>query len=136
MVKSDIGLPGMECRMVRRGLILCFAAIAFTLIVGGAKAEECQQAGDADAIAEGRLSERGDALILKLPTPMCLKGSEPTDNVASSTELHVFSLDEDVDGALRSMVGKDVHLRGSFAGATTKFHKAPIVMQVDEADEI
>jgi hypothetical protein len=33
-------------------------------------------------------------------------------------------------------VGKDVHLRGSRAGATTRYHKARIVTQVDEADEI
>jgi len=128
----------MEGRMVRRDLILRFAAIALSLAFGGgvARADECRQAGDADAIAEGRLSERGDALILTLPVPMCLKGSEPTDNVAASTELHIFSFDEVIDGALRSMVGKDVHLRGSLAGATTRYHKAPIVMQVDEADEI
>jgi hypothetical protein len=37
---------------------------------------------------------------------------------------------------LRSLIGKDVHLRGSFMGAMTQQHKAPIVMQVKEADEI
>jgi hypothetical protein len=30
----------------------------------------------------------------------------------------------------------DVHLRGSFMGAMTQHHKAPIVMQVKDADEI
>jgi hypothetical protein len=37
---------------------------------------------------------------------------------------------------LRSLIGKDVHLRGSLMGAHTQHHKAPIVMQVQEADAI
>jgi hypothetical protein len=119
-----------------RALGLAIICGAMALDATGASAEECQRAGDEDAIAEGRLVEKGDALILKLPTPMCLSGSEPTDNVKSGAEIHVYSSDDDVDGALRAMVGKDVHLRGSLMGAVTKHHKAPIVMQVSEADEI
>ena len=119
-----------------RALGLAIICGAVALCATGVRAEECQKAGDEEAIAEGRLIEKGDALILKLPVPMCLSGSEATDNVPASTEIHVYSSDDGVDGALRAMVGKDVHLRGSLMGAATKHHKAPIVMQVSEADEI
>jgi hypothetical protein len=41
-----------------------------------------------------------------------------------------------MERALQRLVGKDVHLRGPMMGAITQHHKAPIVMQVSEADEI
>lgn len=119
-----------------RARSLALGLAAMMLFVFPVRADECQRAGEEDAIAEGRLIERGDALIVKLPAPMCLTGSEASDNVAASTEVQVFSFDEVIDGALRAMVGKDVHVRGSLMGAVTKHHKAPIVMQVTEADKI
>lgn len=121
---------------MRFGRSLALVCVTVMLCADPASADECQRAGDEDAIAEGHLIERGDALILKLPAPMCLEGAEATDNVPGSTEVHVYAQDEGVDGVLRAMVGKDVHLRGSLMGAVTMHHKAPIVMQVVEADEI
>jgi hypothetical protein len=67
---------------------------------------------------------------------MCLQGPEDSDNVPASAEIHVYLLDDGMQETLRSLIGKDVHLRGSFMGAMTQQHKAPIVMQVKEADEI
>lgn len=94
------------------------------------------QAGRDDGIAEGRLMERDDAIILKLPEPMCLECLEDSDNVPASAEIHVYSLEDKIQATLRRLIGKDVQLHGSFMGAMTQHHKAPIVMQVIEADEI
>jgi hypothetical protein len=56
--------------------------------------------------------------------------------ISASAEIHVYSLDDKIHQTLRELVGKDVHLRGTFMGAMTQHHKAPVVMQVTEADEI
>ena len=101
-----------------------------------AQAGECMRANEDGAIAEGRLIERDDAIILKLPQAMCLEGPEDSDSVPASAEVHVYSLDDRIHQSLRSLIGKDVHLRGTFMGAMTQHHKAPIVMQVTEADAI
>jgi hypothetical protein len=101
-----------------------------------AAGDACYAAGDDGAVAEGRLIERDEAIILKLPQPACLQGDEDSDNIPASAEIHVYSLDDGLQETLRSLIGKDVHLRGSLMGAHTQHHKAPIVMQVQEADEI
>ena len=118
-----------------RGLPLLGLMLALTA-PGTAQAGGCMRANEDGAIAEGRLVEREDAIILKLPEPMCLEGLEDSDNVPASTEVHVYSLDDKIQEALRGLIGKDVHLRGTFMGAMTQHHKAPIVMQVTDADEI
>jgi hypothetical protein len=111
-------------------------AVLLAALVGPVQADECMRTNEEGAIAEGRLIERDDAIILKLPQPVCLKGDEDTDNIPASTEIHVHALDDGLQETLRSLIGKDVHLRGSLMGAHTQHHKAPIVMQVKEADEI
>jgi hypothetical protein len=113
-----------------------FAALALISMQATAQAGDCMRANEAGAIAEGRLIERDDAIILKLPQAMCLEGPEESDSVPASTEIHVYSLDDRIHATLRELIGKDVHLEGSFMGAMTQHHKAPIVMQVTEADEI
>jgi hypothetical protein len=120
--------------MWRRGAaLLCALVVASAPCAAG---DDCYAAGEDGAIAEGRLIERGDAIILKVPQPICLSGAEDSDNVNQSAEIHVYSDDADVEQTLRSLVGKDVHLRGSLMGAVTQDHKAPVVMRVREADEI
>lgn len=121
--------------MWARGLPLLCLMLVLTL-PGAVAAGECMRANEDGAIAEGRLIERDDAIILKLPEPMCLEGSEDSDQVPASAEIHVYALDEATQDTLRGLIGKDVHLEGSFMGAMTQHHKAPIVMQVAEADEI
>ncbi len=119
--------------MWRRGVgLLCALVMA---AAPGAAEDACFSAGANGAIAEGRLIERDDAIILKLPKPVCLKADEDSDNIPASAEIHVYALDDGLQETLRSLIGKDVHLRGSFMGAHTEHHKAPIVMQVKEADE-
>ena len=67
---------------------------------------------------------------------MCLEGTEDSDQVSASAEIHMYSMNDGTQETLRKLIGKDVHLEGSFMGAMTQHHKVPIVMQVTEADEI
>jgi hypothetical protein len=113
--------------------LLCALIVASAPCVAG---DDCYAAGEDGAIAEGRLIERADAILLKLPKPICLQGPEDSDNIPASAEIHVYALEDGLQETLRSLIGKDVHLRGSLMGAHTQHHKAPIVMQVREADEI
>jgi hypothetical protein len=113
-----------------------FTALALLSTQAPALAADCMRANQAGAIAEGRLIERDDAIILKLPQAMCLEGPEDSDSVPASTEIHVYSLDDKIHQTLRGLIGKDVQLRGTFMGAMTQHHKSPVVMQVTEADEI
>ena len=55
------------------------------------KLGDCMRANEDGAIAEGRLIERDDAIILKLPEAMCLEGPEDSDHVPASAEIHVYS---------------------------------------------
>lgn len=121
--------------MWSQGLVPFCLMLALTA-PSAAAAGDCMRANEDGAIAEGRLIERDDAIILKLPEPMCLEGPEESDHVSASAEIHVYSLDDATQDTLRGLIGKDVHLEGSFMGAMTQHHKAPIVMQVTEADEI
>ena len=120
--------------MWSRGLRLLGLILALTA-PSAAQAGDCMRANEDGAIAEGRLIERNDAIILKLPEPMCLEGPEDSDHVPASAEIHVYSINDGTQETLRKLIGKDVHLEGSFMGAMTQHHKAPIVMQVTEADE-
>ena len=121
--------------MWARGLALFCIMLALTAS-GAVHAGECMPANEDGAIGEGRLFERDDAIILKLPEPMCLQGPEDSDHVPASTEIHVYSINDGTQETLRKLIGRDVHLEGSLMGAMTQHHKAPIVMQVTEADEI
>ena len=121
--------------MWSRGLRLLGLILALTA-PSAAQAGDCMRANEDGAIAEGRLIERNDAIILKLPEPMCLEGPEDSDHGPASAEIHVYSINDGTQETLRKLIGKDVHLEGSFMGAMTQHHKAPIVMQVTEADEI
>jgi hypothetical protein len=111
-------------------------SMALALVASPVEAGDCVRANDDTAIAEGRLIERDDALILKLPQVMCLEGSEDSDKVPASAEIHVYAEDEDTQKALQALAGRDVHVRGPLMGALTQHHKAPIVMQVLEVDEL
>jgi Domain of unknown function (DUF4431) len=116
--------------------LLLAPALLVSVLLCAAAAEDCMPANEKGMIAEGRLELRGDAYILKLPQPICLKGEVDSDNVAGSSEIHVYSFDESVQSSLRKLVGKDVHVEGTMMGAITQHHKAPIVMEATEADAI
>ncbi len=115
---------------------LLAVALAMALAAEPAVAGECASANQDGAIAEGHLIVRDDALILQMPQGLCLKGEDELDNVEETTELHVFGANDAVHGAIVKLVGQDVHLRGRFMGAHTQHHKAPILMEVSEADTL
>ena len=100
---------------------------------GPSWAAGCAVANADGAVAEGRLIVRDDAFILKMPQGLCLEGDDEFDRVEATTELHVFGADDAVQDALRTLAGKDAHLRGRLMGAHTQHHKAPIIMEVVEA---
>jgi hypothetical protein len=82
---------------------------------------------------------RGVGLLCALvaAAPVAAQGAYyATGEDGASAEIHVYALDDGLQETLRSLIGKDVHLRGSLMGAHTQHHKAPIVMQVQEADAI
>ena len=113
---------------------LLTAAIVIAALAGPGSAAGCDTANTDDAVAEGRLIVRDDAFILRMPEGLCLKGEGEFDNVDETSEVHVFGADDAVQGELKALAGKDVHLRGRLMGAHTQHHKAPIIMEVSEAD--
>jgi uncharacterized protein DUF4431 len=113
---------------------ICAALIAIAAVAGPAASADCALANEDGAIAEGRLLDTDGALILEMPVSLCLKGPDDFDNVGGTKEVHVFGATDDVHAALSKLVGKDVQLRGRMMGAHTQHHKAPILMEVSEAD--
>jgi hypothetical protein len=90
--------------------LLCTLVLAAVPCAAG---DGCYAAGEDGAIAAGRLIERDDAIILKLPRAICLKGVEDGDNIPASAEIHVYSLDDGLQETMRALIGKDVHLRAA-----------------------
>ncbi|MDH4982214.1 DUF4431 domain-containing protein [Hyphomicrobium sp. D-2] len=89
-----------------------------------------------DQIAQGRLTVRDGAIILKLPKAVCLAGADEEDNVDATDEIHVAPIDEDMQQALTGLVGRDVQVRGTMIPAHTQHHKAPIVLMLEEVDPL
>ena len=87
---------------------------------------------------EGRLTHGRGALILRLARPRCARPragaeageitTEPLDNVR---ELHVFATAEPQQLRLRAARGKRVVIKGALASAHTRYHMAPLVLNVD-----
>ena len=115
---------------------LLITCLAFLITFATARADECMPANDDTMIAEGRLIQRDDAFILKLPAAVCLKGDSDTATWTPVRRSTSIPSTIRCRRACPELVGKDVHVRGSMMGATTQHHKAPIVMQLIEADEI
>jgi hypothetical protein len=96
-------------------------------------------------IAEGSLSQKTfedangrpeKAFILTMPVPTCLSGADESDNVKSSTTIHIYSSNDAVAKSIKKFVGKPVEVHGSAFGAITAHHHAPIVMDISDIDEI
>ena len=107
--------------------------VAIGIFMGTAVAEEACMSADAPATAAGTLATENGAYILTIGAPMCLKGEDELDNVAATTRLQVFPGTEPVQGALESLVGKPVAIKGSFHGSRSKKFNAPILVDVSEA---
>lgn len=108
-----------------------FAAVG--LVSGAAHANESCMAADGQASVAGILASENGAYILTVGAPICLKGEEELDNVAATTRLQVFPGTEPVQGALATLVGKAVAIKGSLHGSRSKKFNAPILVDVSEA---
>ena len=123
------------------GLIVTTVA----LMASASDAAECMHANDASEIAEGSLSQKTfedaagrpeKAFILTMPVPTCLSGTDESDNVKSSTTIHIYSSNDAVSKTIKKFLGKPVEVHGSAFGAITAHHHAPIVMDISDIDEI
>lgn len=70
------------------------------------------------------------AYILKLPASACLTTEDPDEKVAATRTIHVFSTDERVLKRIAAAAGKRVVVHGRPFSAHTRYHHAPIVMDV------
>jgi hypothetical protein len=104
-------------------------AMAMALMASASDAVECMHANDANEIAE-------KAFILTMPVPTCLSGADESDNVKSSTTIHIYSSNDAVSKSIKKFVGKPVEVHGSAFGAITAHHHAPIVMDISDIDQI
>jgi Domain of unknown function (DUF4431) len=118
---------------------------AVALMASASDAAECMHANDASEIAEGSLSQKTfedangrpeKAFILTMRVPTCLSGADESDNVKSSTTIHIYSSNDAVSKSIKKFVGKPVEVHGSAFGAITAHHHAPIVMDISEIDQI
>ena len=68
--------------------------------------------------------------ILKLAAPACLSTEDPDEKVAATRTIHVFSTDDAVLKRIASTTGKRIVVHGRPFAAHTRYHHAPIVMNV------
>jgi hypothetical protein len=119
------------------------SVLGFVLCAGWANnaiaADDCMQAGKTDEMQQGRLVQKtigGERVyILQIPTPQCLAGDAPTGKVKGTTTVQITSSDANVSKLIAKFAGKDVQVIGRPFAATSK-HKAPIVMDLNDIDEI
>jgi Domain of unknown function (DUF4431) len=120
------------------------SVVSFAACVGLASsalaAEPCMQANKSGEMQQGRLVPKtmgGERVyILQIPLPECLSGDAPSDNVKGTKTIQVMSSDAKVSKLIAKFAGKDVQVTGRAFGATTPNHKAPIVMDLSDIDEI
>jgi hypothetical protein len=119
----------------------CLGIVAFcmTLATAGAHAQ-CMPAETAGEVQEGRLVQQtagGERIfVLRIPTPVCLKGRGAVNNVRGTRTIQVYSSNSKVEANIRRFVGKDVHVVGAARGATMPRDKMPIVMDLSDIDQI
>jgi hypothetical protein len=119
--------------------LLALTALCLTMVAADAHAQ-CMPAEKAGEVQEGRLGQQavgGERIfVLRIPTPVCLKGRRAHDNVRGTRTIQVYSSNSKVDKEIRRFVGKDVHVVGTAGGANSPSHKMPIVMDLSEIDQI
>jgi len=113
--------------------------------LGSQAIAQCMDADRESEMAVGELSQHTfkDAagrpeleFILTLPTPVCLRGKEDTDNVETARTIHLGQGNEFVMTELRRHLGNTVLVRGRPFGALTVHHHAPIVMTVRDVETV
>jgi hypothetical protein len=68
--------------------------------------------------------------ILILSAPACLSAANPKENVKGAGTIHIFSSDGAVTVMFPELVGKKVTVSGRPMLPHTRFHRAPIIMDV------
>lgn len=127
--------------MMRVLLVILLAGI-FAELSSSAGAQSCNimPAEKMGEIQQGRLVQRsigGDRVyLLQVPTPVCLTIRNSKDNVRGTKIIQVYSSNAAVSRSIGRFVGKDVQVTGRAFGAVTQHHKAPIVMDLSDIDEI
>jgi hypothetical protein len=112
-----------------------------TELSSSAGAQSCYSmpADKTGEIQQGRLVQRTiggkRVYLLRVPTPVCLtvqnsKGGRGTKII------QVYSSNAAVKRSIVRFVGKDVQVTGRVVGALTRHHKAPIVMDLSDIDQI
>lgn len=114
---------------MNRSCTLAALALIIALPLSAATADDCQQANADDGYAEGELTTQDGAFILKLDQPLCLAGDDEFDQVAPTSEVHVFSAEGGPQAELDASIGKKIGVTGRMFGAMTRYHKAPIMLE-------
>ena len=124
-------------------ILLVFMLAGFVAVSSsnvGAQSCDKMPADKIGEIQQGRLVQRtigGERVyLLQVPTPVCLTGRDPEDNVRGTKTIQVYSSNAAVSRSIHRFVGKDVQVTGRAFGAATQHHKAPIVMDLSDIDEI
>jgi hypothetical protein len=122
--------------------LVAMMVTAVTVSTGTARSA-CMKADAAGEIAEGRLARQTfkDAagrpervFILKLPSPVCLSGTDEFDNVQNARTIQIYASDDTIGRRIARFADKTVLVRGKPFGAATVHHHAPIVMDISEID--
>jgi hypothetical protein len=128
--------------MMRILLIIMLAGIVTELSSSSAGAQSCYSmpADKTGEIQQGRLVQRAiggkRVYLLRVPTPVCLTARNSKDNVRGTKIIQVYSSNAAVNRSIVRFVGKDVQVTGRVVGALTRHHKAPIVMDLSDIDQI
>jgi hypothetical protein len=116
-------------------------AMGIILASNSAAAAQCVEADKPGTTFEGALTQHTfrdaagrpeKAFILTLSAPVCLSGTEESDNVRSARTIHIFSSDDATARRMQRFVDGMVLVRGTAFGALTVHHHAPIVMDISE----
>ncbi len=132
----------MGRKMMMRILLVCMLAGFVVVSSSSVSAQSCSKmpADKRGEIQQGRLAQRtvgGERVyLLQVPMPVCLTGRSPQDNVRGTKIIQVYSSNATVNRSIQRFLGKDVQVTGRAFGAITQHHKAPIVMDLSDIDEI
>jgi hypothetical protein len=127
--------------MMRVFLVIMLAGIV-TGLSGSAGARSCYSmpADKAGEIQQGRLVQKTiggkRVYFLRIPVPVCLTARNSKGNARGTRIIKVYSSDAEVKRSIVRFVGKDVQVTGRAVGMVTRGHKASIVMDLSDIDQI
>ena len=108
------------------------AALLWAAMANVVTAGDACIAADQDSNAAGILASESGAYILTVGSPICLQGTEPDENVAPTTRVHVFPGTEPVQVVMEGLVGKSIAVKGKLYKSHSNKFNAPILMEALE----